>query len=95
MAQKIARRPDTSAFAIWSDAQARKLELLQLELACGAPVLKMHTRPCGECRHFRRTSDVPICQKHLMAVSTDMRVTFWAEPDPAKGRHGLCFEERT
>jgi len=62
-------------------------------VSCGALVLQVHTRPCAECRHFLRTTDVPICKKHLMVVSTDMLVTFWAEPDPARGRHGLCFEE--
>jgi hypothetical protein len=60
---------------------------------CGALVLQVHTRPCGECHHFRRLTDFPICRKLLMAVTASMHVTYWVDPDPARGRHGLCFEE--
>jgi len=60
-------------------------------VSCGDLVLDVHTRPCGECAHFRRLSTASICTKKLMAVSAEMRVCFYVKPEAS--RHGLCFEE--
>lgn len=58
---------------------------------CGALVMLVHDRPCRECQHARQLSDGWICRHHLMAISADMRVTYYVEPGP--GRSGLCFVE--
>ena len=54
--------------------------------------LAVHDRPCGECRHHSRVIGRSICVKKLMAVTPDMFVSYYIEPDELRGRPGLCFE---
>lgn len=62
---------------------------------CGAKVMAVHDRPCGECKHCWQSIGYTGCRKHLMAVTTTMFVTYYLEPDLAPGRSGLCFEAIT
>ena len=60
---------------------------------CGIKVHAVHDRACGECIHHKRIGadgfgGHSICRKHLMAVTTDMHVTY-----SLLKRDGLCFEE--
>ena len=59
--------------------------------SCGAKVLEVHDRPCGECKHHWRSVGYSGCRKHLMAVTPGMFVTYYLEPEVAPGREGLCF----
>lgn len=45
----------------------------------------IETRPCSDCKHYRRLIDGSICKKLLMAVPPDMKVTYME-------RNGTCWE---
>jgi hypothetical protein len=60
-------------------------------IECGAHVLAVHDKPCGQCFNFLKVSGGTICRKHMMAVSADMRVTYYVNPNADLGRSGLCF----
>lgn len=44
--------------------------------ACGEKVLDVDDSECRDCSHARKLLTGWICNKHLMAISPDMHVTF-------------------
>jgi len=47
-------------------------------------------RPCGDCKHFRKdfgANVIGICQKLLMTVTENMKVTY-------EKNKGTCFEDK-
>lgn len=47
--------------------------------------IKLETRPCRDCKHYKVLHDGKICRKLLMGVTSDMFVNYWADK-------GTCFE---
>lgn len=54
-------------------------------VSCGEQIYDVETRPCEECKHYKKLVDGSICRLHLMAVIPKMLVTY-------KLKDGSCFK---
>ena len=56
--------------------QGRKGEEGSWCIDCGVKAYAVDARKCQNCLHYRRLLTGSICEKHLMAVIPEMRVTY-------------------
>lgn len=55
-------------------------------ITCGEKIFSVETRECSGCTKASKLFDGWVCRKHLMAISSSMRVVF-------KTAEGSCWEQ--